>query len=201
MADFVNLLGKSKPAKLTSFYRRAPNAVGGLLCGARMTCPTYLHEWCLSVVPGWPDQHICMSGVYSPISSSCAASTDIPDSLLIGLRAFDLVSSRVWWEATTNNYPWLSHATFPYCSSPLAGLQDYIPYPHLAAECMFELVVLLLPGHMLGSIGVYHLWARPECLVRLASIVFVMGGRWPYSWCLVRCCRQDLFNIARSIIV
>ena len=27
------------------------------------------------------------------------------------------------------------------------------------------------------------------------------GGRWPYSWCLVECCRQDLFNIARSILV
>ena len=35
----------------------------------------------------------------------------------------------------------------------------------------------------------------PACLVRLTFIVFVMGGRWPYSWCLVRCCRQDLFNI------
>ena len=34
------------------------------------------------------------------------------------------------------------------------------------------------------------------CLVRLTWIVFVMGGRWPYSWCLVGCCRQDLFNIA-----
>ena len=29
------------------------------------------------------------------------------------------------------------------------------------------------------------------CLVRLAWIVFVMGGRWPYSWCLVGCCLQD----------
>ena len=44
---------------------------------------------------------------------------------------------------------------------PLAGLQGYILYPHIAAECMFELVVLLLPGHMWGSIGVHHLWARP----------------------------------------
>ena len=70
MAAFLNLLGKSKPAKLTSFYRRAPNAAGGLLCGARMTCPTHLQEWCLSVVPGWPAQHICMSGVYSPKYSS-----------------------------------------------------------------------------------------------------------------------------------
>ena len=41
----------------------------------------------------------------------------------------------------------------------------------------------------------------PACLVRLAWIVFVMGGRWPYSWCLVGCCRQDLFNIARNILV
>ena len=47
MAAFLNLLGKSKPAMLTSFYRRAPNVAGGLFCGARMTCPTHLHEWSL----------------------------------------------------------------------------------------------------------------------------------------------------------
>ena len=29
----------------------------------------------------------------------------------------------------------------------------------------------------------------PACLVHLTWIVFVMGGRWPYSWCLVGCCR------------
>ena len=40
----------------------------------------------------------------------------------------------------------------------------------------------------------------PACLVRLTWIVFVMGGRWPYSVCLVGCCLQDLFNIARSIL-
>ena len=37
----------------------------------------------------------------------------------------------------------------------------------------------------------------PACLVRLTWIVFVMGGRWPYSWCLVEYYRQDLFNIAQ----
>ena len=31
----------------------------------------------------------------------------------------------------------------------------------------------------------------PACLVRLTWIVFVMGGRWPYSWYLLGCCRQD----------
>ena len=41
----------------------------------------------------------------------------------------------------------------------------------------------------------------PACLVRLTWIVFVIGGRWPYSWCLVRCCRQDLCKIARIILV
>ena len=41
----------------------------------------------------------------------------------------------------------------------------------------------------------------PACLARLTWIVFVMGGRGAYSWCLVGCCRQDLFNIACNILV
>ena len=45
-----------------------------------------------------------------------------------------------------HGYPWPSLAISPYRSSPLASLQGYIPYPHIAAICMFELVVLLLPG-------------------------------------------------------
>ena len=41
----------------------------------------------------------------------------------------------------------------------------------------------------------------PACLVRLTWIVFVMGGRRPYTWCLVGCYRLDLFSIARNILV
>ena len=41
----------------------------------------------------------------------------------------------------------------------------------------------------------------PACLVRLTWMVFVMGGRWPYNWCFLGCCCQDLFNIARNILV
>ena len=41
----------------------------------------------------------------------------------------------------------------------------------------------------------------PTCLVHLTWIVLVMGGWWPYSWCFVGCCLQDLFNIAHSILV
>ena len=69
-----------------------------------------------------------------------------------------------------HGYPWLSLATSPYQSSLLAGLQGYIPYPHIAAVCMFELVVLLLLGHMRGSKGVHHWWVRPcfsSCVLRV----------------------------------
>ena len=50
MAAFLNLLSKIKPAKPTSF-------IGEHLI--------QLVGW--SMVPGWLAQHICMSGVYSPI--------------------------------------------------------------------------------------------------------------------------------------
>ena len=63
--------------------------------------------------------------MYISSSSSCrAASTDIPDSL---------------------------SPLFPIVTSPLACLLGYITYLHIAAVCMFLLVVLLLLGHMRGS--------------------------------------------------
>ena len=52
-----------------------------------------------------------------------------------------------------HGYPWPSLATSLYRSSPLAGLQGYILHLHIAAVSMFELVVLLLLGHMWGSIN------------------------------------------------
>ena len=60
-----------------------------------------------------------------------------------------------------HGYPWPSLTTPPYHSSPPAGLQSYILCLHIAAVCSFELIVLLLLGHMWGSIGVHHLRARP----------------------------------------
>ena len=56
-----------------------------------------------------------------------------------------------------HGYTWPSLTTPPYRSSLLAGLQGYIPYPHSAAVRMFGLAVLLLFGHMRGSIGVHYL--------------------------------------------
>ena len=70
-------------------------------------------------------------------------------------------------------YPWPSLATPPYRSSLLAGLQGYTPYPHRAAVCRFELVTLLLLGHVKGSIGVHHLWDRPYLSSSVLHVWFV----------------------------
>ena len=63
--------------------------------------------------------------------------------LAVGFRIFIIIMSHRQYR-----YHWPSLATTPYSSSPLAGLQGYIMYPHRTAVCMFELVVLLLLGHM-----------------------------------------------------
>ena len=60
-----------------------------------------------------------------------------------------------------HGYHWSSLATSSYHSSLLVGLQGNIPYPHIAAVCMFELVILLLLGHMWGSTGAHHWWVCP----------------------------------------
>ena len=104
-----------------------------------------------------------------------------------------------------HGHPWPSLATSPYRSSPLAGLQGYIPYPHIAVACSSWLSCFcpaICGVHRSTSLMNSSLLLQqcPACLVRLTWIVFVIGGRWPYSWCLVGLCRQDLFNIARIYI-
>ena len=105
-----------------------------------------------------------------------------------------------------HGYPWPSLATSPYPSSPLAGLQGNIPYPQIAAKCsswLSRFCSAICGVHRSTSLMSSSLLLQqcPACLVHLTWIVFVMGGRWPHSWCLVGCCRPDLFNIARNILV
>ena len=95
----------------------------------------------------------------------------------------------------------------PYRQLLPAGLQSYIPYQNRAAVCRFELVILPLLGHVEGvhwssslMISSLLLQQCPTCLVHLTWIVFMMGGKWPYSCCFVGCCLHDLFNIAHNIL-
>ena len=72
--------------------------------------------------------------------------------------------------------------TFSRHSSVSFIASGYIPYPHRAAICRFELVVLLLFGHMTGTIGEHHLWARPCFSSNVLHVWFIFdsfrnGGR------------------------
>ena len=40
----------------------------------------------------------------------------------------------------------------------------------------------------------------PACLVRLAWIVFVIGGRLPYSWCFVGCCARTCLILLATFL-
>ena len=115
----------------------------------------------------------------SSSSSICrAASTDIPDPLL---PLFPIVHRlRQVFRATTCILPELLYV----CSSWSSCFYSAICGVHWSTSLMNSFLLLQL---------------YPVCLVRLTWIVFVMGGRWPYSWCLVGCCLQDSFNIARII--
>ena len=63
---------------------------------------------------------------------------------------------------------------------------------------MLELVVLLFAWPYAGvhrstsPSSSLLLQQCPACLAHLTWIVFVMGGSWPYSWCLVGCCQPGL---------
>ena len=89
---------------------------------------------------------------------------------------------------------WPSLAIAPYRPLLLAGLPGYIQYLHRAAVCIFELDVLLFARPCEGVHRTTSLTSSPQllqqcpaCLVRLILIVFVTGGRWPYSYCFVGC--------------
>ena len=102
-------------------------------------------------------------------SSSCrAVSTDIPDPLSPRLPVSFIASVR-----SSGLHPVSSHSCCMYVRAgrpafdwPYAGVHRCTISSLLLQQC-------------------------PACLVRLACIVFVIGGRWPYSRCLVGCCCQE----------
>ena len=116
--------------------------------------------------------------IYISSSSSCrVAGMDIPDPLSLSFIA----SGR-----SSGPHPVSSHSCWMYV---LAGRPAFAQ-PYVGAHSSTSLM---------SSSLLLQQWLA--CLVCLTWIVFVMGGRWPYSWCLVECCRQDLFNIACNILV
>ena len=116
----------------------------------------------------------------SSSSSCCAASTDIPDPLS-PLLPIVLASGR-----SSGLHPVLSQSCCMYVQ---AGRPAFA-WPYVGVHRSTSLMSLSL-----------LLQQCPACLVRQTWIVFMMGGRWPYSFCFVGRCLQDLFNITHSILV
>ena len=113
--------------------------------------------------------------VSSPSSSSSSRSTDIPDPLSPPLpiihcfRQVFRTTSRIGTKLPYVGSYWSSCLSLSMWRSP----QEYITYK-------------LVPTSPAVS----------SCLVRLTLIVFVMGGRWPYSCCFLRyCLHHHITNI------
>ena len=114
-------------------------------------------------------------------SSSCrAASTDIPDPLSPLLP----IVHRLWQVSGLHCIS--SHSCCMYVQAGRPAFARHYVWVHRGTSLMNS---SLIPQQCAA------------CLVHLAWIVFVMRGRWSYSWCLVGCCRQNLINNAHNILV
>ena len=145
----------------------------------------YMITWKLFILDNntWLHRIVCKLFILDKnTSSSCRdINTDIPDPILAILLYRPLLPP---------------------------GLQGYIPYLLRAAVYWF---LAGSPAFARPCEGVHRstslmsssllLQQCPACLVRLTWIVFMIGGKWPYSCCFEGCCLQHLFNIACSIVV
>ena len=132
----------------------------------------YIHTYVYTYIPRY---------IHISSSSSCrAARSDIPDPLS---PLLPIVHRLQWVFGAT------SVSSYSCCKYVRVGRPAFTrPYVrvHKSTSLMSSSLLLQL----------CH-----ACLVCLTWIVFVMGGMWPYSWCLVGCCHLDLFKIAHSILV
>ena len=112
-------------------------------------------------------------------SSSCrAGSTDIPDPLSSLLpivhrsRQVLRTTPRILTQLLNVCSCWSSC----FCTAMCGGPWEYISYDFIPASPAVSC--------MSGSSNLNS---------------FVIGGRWPYSWCLVGCCHQDACNLEQVL--
>ena len=115
-------------------------------------------------------QSLGFIGQKSPQQQLCYHHINFSDFELYSLKYIYII---IILSCHQHRYPWTSLATSPYHSSHPAGPQGYTLYPHRAAVCRFELVALLLLGHVKGSVGVPPLWARPFFSSSVLHVWFV----------------------------
>ena len=144
---------------------------------------------------------------------------------LIGLRAFDLVSSRVWWEAATNTTNttnlfvshtdtldriWFISLTSDQLHHQEGVLTAWIPLSLFRHSSLSAIVLskssrrhpesMYWISMSLMSSSLLH----QQCssgLARLSWIVWEMSAKWPYNCYFVGCCFQGLFKTADRILL
>ena len=141
-------------------------------------------------------------------SSSChAASTDIPDSLSPLTLSF-IASGRF-----SGLHPVSSHSCCMYVRAGRPAFARLYVGVHWSTSLMSSSLLLQqCPACLirqtfravLNKPGRQHLtrhqrYGHLPPIRKTTSLVFLMGGRWPYRWWLVGCCRQGLFNTARKV--
>ena len=104
------------------------------------------------------------------------------------------------------SFPWIScHSSFSPPSLPV-GLLDYILYPHRAVVSSYwsaKTDTSIWRGLQENVSYEFVLSSTAVSCISYSSFldVLITGGRWPYSYYFVGYSFQDLFNIARSILV
>ena len=88
-------------------------------------------------------------------------------------------------------------------------IEEHHLYFQQCPTCLVRLT-WFLRWEVSGRVGVHrrtslmssslHLQQCPTCLVRLTWMIFEIGSKWPYSYCFVGWCFQDLFKIAPCIL-
>ena len=144
--------------------------------------------------------HQLWQSVFSRVYSNCCCSCSFePEIIKIGQSSHKMYSNHhhhvvppARISLTLSRYFWLSVIA--------AGMSSGLHSVSSHRCCMY--VRAGRPAFARPYVGVHKstslmsssllLQQCPACLVRLTWIVFVMGGRWPYSWCFVGCCCPGL---------
>ena len=136
----------------------------------------------LLVNPKYNKETSPSSSLSSSSSSSCAVNRDFPDCTL----TLDSSLSPIAFDRSYSLHP-----------TSVETCCKYVLIGHPTPACQCE-GAHKRKSHMSSSLLFQQCLAY---LVRLIWMVLQIGGRWPYSCYFVGCCQQDLFNMARIIVV
>ena len=115
-------------------------------------------------------------------------------ALLASLVECPLFIIKAYWQ---HRFLWFSLTIGPYQPSHLVSPLDSTHSLYKTDECKFLLVGQHWCVHAKESTIECCLWLCQQCqacLARLSWMVREMGDKWPYNFCFVECCFQELLK-------